>query len=283
VDQTLSRTTPWLLAYLGLVILLTPLLFAIHRMTVFHTVPYDDYSPYVLWLAGTGQGGIPPSPYCYRILSVLAAVPFFEVLPPLGLTNAPADASPLWLRASLAINVVNYLAMIAAAVITAKVAIRRCGASPSEGALAGTLLFALAWFTQVVALDGLALLFIAAAVALVERPLAFLALLVISIAVNEKVALVVTLWLAARVVLVPADRSRLWRPCVFAGGALALYFLVIAVLHIPGNEYQLDPGRSVATLAFNLRAYLTGRGVVLNLLPIGLLTGLAFPRPSSQD
>ncbi len=256
-------------------IVLSPFLFVLHRLAVFHTVPYDDYAPYLLWTAGTGQGFVPDSPYCYRLLSMIAALPFFWVAPPLGLTNTPAGESILWLRATLALNLLNYLALVTAAMLTARTASRRCGLSRPEAVLAGATVFALGWFVQLDGIDGVALLLISAAVALVESPIAFAALMLVSIGMDEKVPLVMAIWLGARVVLIGSDRMWLVRPFAAAAGAVALYFAMLAILRLPGNEYQTDPSGFLGTVRQNLLATLSGRGAVLNILPVAVLTGLA--------
>jgi hypothetical protein len=271
----LRRKLSGCLAALAAAALLSPFFFVLHRLTVFHTVPYDDYAPYLLWLDGSAQGAVPDSPYCYRLLSVLAALPFLHLLPPLPLTNLPAGIPPEWLRATLALNLVNFLALVAACLLIVRIGLRRCALAPSEALLAGMLLFALAWFTQITAIDGLALLLITSGIALLERPGAFAALLLVSVLANEKVALVLALWLGARVVLVAADRARLRLPFALAAGAVGLYFALLAALHLPGNAYQTHPGAFAVTIGENLRAYASARGLLLNVWPIATLTLLA--------
>lgn len=251
----------------------SPFLFVLHRLCVFQTVPYDDYAPYLLWLAGDG-GGVPDSPYAYRIGSMALIWPVYRLVPALGLSNLPAGLSAMWLRATLAINVVNWLALVTAAVLIGRVAIRRCGLAASAAVVAGGLLFALGWFTQITAIDGIALLAITLGVALVERGWGFAALMAVSVGVNEKIALVLALWLGARMVLVAGDRAALWRPAVAAVLAVGAYFAVVAGLHLPGNAYQTDPTGFGGTLVRNLAAYASARGVMLNVLPIAVLAWL---------
>jgi hypothetical protein len=263
------------LAFLAGAVALSPFLLVLHRLAAFHTVPYDDYAPYLLWLDGSEGGVFPGSPYGYRVLSMLAALPLLHLLAPLPLTNLAADAPPLWLRATLALNVINYLALVAAGVLTLRTAVRRCGLTRSEGALAGLLLFALAWYTQLAAIDGLALLLITAGVTLLDRPRAFAALLLISVAANEKVALVLALWLGARVALVAGDRARLAGRFGVAAAAVGVYFAAVLLLRLPGNAYQTDAAGMPGIIRANLLAYASPRGLLLNVLPIAVLTGLA--------
>ena len=275
MGRTLRRVAIALLVYAASVIVLSPFMVALYRLSVFRAVPYDDYAPYLLWLAGTGQGGVPDSPYAYRLLSMVAALPLYWALPAPGLTNLAAGVSPLWLRATLALNLLNYLAIVAAVLVTVDTARRRCGLERAEAWLAGGLLFALAWYTQLAGIDGLALLLIAGGIALVPHPAAFAGLLLASVGCNEKVALVLALWLLVRVALVADDRRRLALPCLASVGAVALYVGLVRGLHLPGNDYQTHPAGFLVTVRENLMAYASPRGIVLNLLPIAVLAGLA--------
>jgi len=264
-----------LAAFAVVAILLHPFLFLLHRVAVFRAVPFDDYAGFLLWLAGHPEGAFPLSPYCYRILSMAAALPLFHAVPALGLTNVPADTSAMWLRATLALNLLNYLAVVAAAVLVARWGQRRFGLLPTEAMLAGGLLFALAWFTQLAAVDGVALLLVAVGMTLLRRPLALCGLLLLATGTNEKVALVLALWLGVRVVLVPADRPELWLPFALAAAAVGLHLTAVAALGFPGHEYQTGLTGSLATVLENLRAYATPRGMMLNVLPIAVLGAVA--------
>jgi hypothetical protein len=59
----------------ALTLALEPLFFIIDRITVFDTVPRDDYAPFLLWLAGPPGGAFQGSPYGYRLLTMVAAKP----------------------------------------------------------------------------------------------------------------------------------------------------------------------------------------------------------------
>ena len=77
-----------------LAILFHPFFFITFRLMAFDTVPRDDYARYLLWLLHEPGGAFPGSLYGYRILSVLAAAPFYYVLPALPLTNLPTGLEP---------------------------------------------------------------------------------------------------------------------------------------------------------------------------------------------
>lgn len=82
-----QRALPALIA-LAFVLSTVPAFFAIYRDAAFQTLPRDDYAPHLLALVG--ERGTPPArqptllggnPMGYRMLSVAAAIPFYELLP----------------------------------------------------------------------------------------------------------------------------------------------------------------------------------------------------------
>ncbi len=260
---------------LGAILLGYPLFFTIFRMSVFNTVPRDDYAPYVLWLVGDPGGSFLPSPYSYRLFSVLAALPFYKAMPQLALTNIPPGLSLAWIQATSALSAVATVSLLLAAFATAVIAVRQCRLSPAEGAAAGLLLLFLAFYTQITAIDGTALMLITVGIALLRRPLAFGSLIAVSVGFNEKVALVLAGWLMLRCLTSRDDRMTLWRQAVIAFVGVALYLGIVVVFHFPGNEYQRDTSGVVSTVLENLAAYRSVRGILLNVVPASVLAGLA--------
>lgn len=253
---------------------LSPFFFVLYRLALFDTVPHDDYAPYLLWIAGHG-GAFPDSPYAYRWLSVAAAWPLFEAMPLIRLSNTPESLTADTIRATAALAMLSFLALLAQAWLTARLA-RAEGVDRGHALAAGGVAFALAWHTQVTAIDALALLMITAALCLIRRPIAFTCLMVLSVGVNEKIALLLAIWLVIRLVLTPQDRRLLWRPALAACLAVAMYAALVLSLRLPGNAYQLTPSGYLGTILQNFAAYATGRGVLLNILPTLVLAALGL-------
>ncbi len=268
--------------FAGLTLLLSPFFFTLYRLAAFDTVPHDDYTPYLLWLDGNPLGGIPESPYAYRLLSMALAWPFFKLLPAIPLSNLPAILPEVATRAIAALAMLSYLATILTAMLTWRLAKTEGRLDHGHALAAAALAWALAWYTQITAIDALALLFITAALCTIRRPLAFAALLAASIGVNEKIALVLAIWMVIRTALDPDFRRTFPRQTATAIAAVLAYAVLVAVLKLPGNEYQLRPGGFVTTLAENIHAYATPRGLVLNTLPIAVLATLAACRPETD-
>jgi hypothetical protein len=256
-------------------LLLHPMFFVIYRLSIFNTVPRDDYARFLLWMVGDPEGVLPISPYCYRLLSMALATPFYYLLPVLQLTNMPADLSPAYLRATAALSALAFVAWIAAAMLVYAVAVGKCGLPRRDGILAGVLMFALGLHGQIAAIDPLTFAFMSLGVMLVDRRGWFCGFVLVSIVANEKVALVLAIWLTIRCVLDHEDRRAFGVQCLAALLAVASYFVLLKLVQIPGNSYQMNLADYPVTLRENLGAYFGGRGVLLNVIPVAMLAGLA--------
>jgi len=255
---------------------LLPFFFVITRLTLFETVPRDDYTPFLLGLLGLPGGAIPGSPYGYRVLSVLAAVPFYFGLPPLQLTNTAAGLSPYVVRATAALAFLSYLSLVGTLYATYRLARDRAGQDAATALLAAALLFVLCWYSQFFAIDPLAILLVTAGLYWLPSRRGFALLLLPAPFINEKIVIVFALWLTLRCATSRADRAALGAQWATAMAALAIYAAAIALLHLPGNSYQLEPGGYLETLRVNLAAQVSARGVLLNLWPTALLLGLGL-------
>jgi hypothetical protein len=206
---------------------------------------------------------------------MVMAWPLFRLMPMIPLTNLPAGMADAAVRATAAIVMLSYLASIGTAMLTYLLGRREGGLEPMAAMVAGALSLVLGLYTQVTAIDTVALLFITAALCAIRHPLIFGTILLISVGVNEKIALVLAIWLVLRGVLEGGFRREFGWQIAAAIGAVGLYAVMVAVLRMPGNEYQLQPGGFMGTIAENVAAYASARGVLLNILPIAVLGGLA--------
>ncbi|HUB43783.1 MAG TPA: hypothetical protein VMB73_02250 [Acetobacteraceae bacterium] len=257
----------------ALAVALEPVFFTIDRIMVFNTVPRDDYAPFLLWLAHAPGGTFPGSPYGYRILTMVAALPLYHLLPPLHLTNLPA-LTPYYVRATAALAALSYLSLIGAGMLAYRLARDRTGLPRPDAVTSGVLLSLLILYTQFFGIDPFAVLLITAGLYLLPRPAWFAALIIPATFANEKIAIVFALWLTLRCVTSSADRRRFTAPCLAALAAIAIYLAALLLLHLPGNAYQLEPGGYPATLLANLRASISARGLLLNALPVAVLLAI---------
>ncbi len=272
-----SARRRWLLglvAFVACLVAVSPFFWAIYRTMIFNTMPRDDYAPFVLWILGQPGGAFPASPYAYRILTALAAVPFYFLLPTLHLSNLPGSIAAPYLRATAAIAALSYVSAVGSSFVVARLA-RRGGLSLHEAALAGVLLFVLCWHSQIYGIDPFAILLVTVLLSLLQRPGMFALLILVSTMADEKVCMVFALWLSIRCLLRREDRVRRRWPWVASLGALAAYLVIVALVHVQGNAYQLQPAGYFGTMALNIRACFSARGVILNLLPTALLLAVA--------
>jgi hypothetical protein len=259
----------------ALAVVLAPLFFIIDRVMVFDAVPRDDYAPFLLWLIGAPGGVFPVSPYGYRIVTMLAAVPFYYALPAFRLTNLPTSLDPYTIQATAAIAALSYLSVLGSGLLAYRTARDRAGLPRRESVFAGVILCLLTLHSQIFGIDPFAILLVAAGIFLLSSWPAFAMLIFVSVFANEKVAIVFAVWLTLRCVCSTADRALLRAQWIATCGAIVVYGLALLVLHLPGNDYQLEPGGYLGTVVSNLRASVSIRGLLLNVLPVAVLLAVA--------
>lgn len=264
-----------LLIFAALCVVLSPFFLVIERLCLFNTVPRDGYALYLLWLNGRLAGGFPSqSPYGYRLLSVALATPFFQSLPTIAPTNLPRGITADYLRATSALCAASYFCLVAACIGIWRLALEH-RRDPLVAVLAATLLFVSCWYAQIVALDCVTIAAIVGGLWLLPTRRAFLAFLLSAIFINEKIIIVFALWLSLRCLLDREDRQRLVWQWMSTLAAALLYLLVVALVHLPGNSYQLTPSCFLATFRQNVVTSFSIRGAVLNGVPTLLLLCLA--------
>jgi hypothetical protein len=251
--------------FVGLSIVLSPLLIGQLRLVAFKTVPGDDYAPYLLYLLGHPEGVLVDAPWAYRFLSVLAAAPFMAL--PRASFSLLAQGSPAYLSALQALTVFSFLCMVATICTAGYIAVRRFGCGPLGVVGAGVIAFVACQHTAIHALDMPTILLIA--------------LMLASAFANEKVLLVFGLLFLARVASNPAQwRQYLPRLVPVIVGSIA-YVIVAKVMALPTPAHQTGLMRIFDTIQANFEASLTVRGLLLNVLPVVLATALALLARSS--
>jgi hypothetical protein len=259
-----------------LAIFLLPFFFVILRVMIFDAVPRDEYEPFLLWLLGQPGGNFPPSPYGYRVLAMVAAAPFYFVLPPVSFSGLPEGVSVPVLKATGAIAALSFLSIIGTSIMAYRLAVDKANLGRVEGLAAGVLAFFLCWHAAFYALDSASILMVAVGLYLVDRWVAFAPFAIMSVGFNEKIALVFVIWLVMRCVLFPEDRAKLGAPALAAAVAVACYVLLLMIVRLPGHAYQTDLASYPGTAFENLKAYFDMRGLLLNILPVSLLAGTAL-------
>jgi hypothetical protein len=263
-------------ALLGFLLLLSiPLFFGIYREAAFNTAPRDDYSPFLQSVLGQG-GKVPGAPVIYRVLSVVAAVPFYFLLPLYAFSNLP-NVDVNYLRATEALAAVSWLSLLATAGVIFLICQKKLAASTKASLIVALLSLFFANFLQQTTVDPIALLIISLLLYLIDRPLLFSALMLLSVGFNEKIALLFVMIFGVRLI-VERDRSALPLAGVSAVAA-AGYFAIRLIVAAPGNENQLMPSTYWDSFVTMLPFLFSLKGAVTNVLPtvlIGLSALLAF-------
>ena len=110
-----------------------PSFFDVYRLLAFNTFPRDDYAPFLLRFT-SAHGAWPGSPFGYRVLSVLPAVPFYWALPLYRFSLLPKiDAS--YLRAVQALAFLHFLSVAGAATSLLRLFRLKIGGSMGEAGL----------------------------------------------------------------------------------------------------------------------------------------------------
>jgi len=174
-------------------------------------------------------------------------------------------------QATAALAALSYLSLLAAGLLTYRIARVRIGLPRREATLAGVLSSLLILHSQFFGIDAFAILLVAGGVYLLSRPFGFAMLILPAMFANEKVGIVFALWLTLRCSSSNADRRRFSAQWFVAIAAIATYLAALLVLRLPDNGYQLEPNGYLATLLTNLHASISARGLLLNALPVAVL------------
>lgn len=270
------RLLPGLVA-VAFVLSTIPLFFASYRDAAFHVVPFDDYAPSLLALVG--QRGEPPAriptllqnaPIGYRVLSVAVAIPFYYVLPYYSFSLLQEPDEP-YLRATAALDMVSYLSVLLTVLVIYGIARRRLKCSLGASLLAALFSFGLFQFLGITGVDPLAVLVISLLVYFIDRPAVFATLIIVSAAMNEKVAIIFAVVFAARFVAWLLRRRvpfQYWTQTLSTGIAALAYVMMRLTLRLPGYENQTNPGTWLAGAASTLAASLSLKGFIENGIPL---------------
>lgn len=267
-------------AVLILLLATTPIFFDIYRTAAFNTVPRDDYAPYLLFLLGY-HDKIPGAPFAYRILSVAVAIPFY-FLPTYTFTNLK-DIEIEYLRATQALSLASYFSLVLTAAVIYALS-RKLGATRISALTAGLLSLLLSNFISRVGIDPLAILAISLLILWLDKSLAFVPCILISVGLNEKIPILFATILICRFLYSIAKRRRfryyvqLFSSCL----AVVIYFAATVMLKIPGHEEQTNPAFFLSNWQSTLTHSISPKGLFLNVLPVLVLAALALFAIKSQ-
>ncbi len=262
----------WPAIFLLICAISLPLFFDIYRLVAFNTAPRDDYAPFLLFLL-YHKGHWPESPFGYRVLSIVPAIPLYWFLPLYKFSLLPATDT-VYLRATEALAALSFLATATTATFAFKMVRVRLGRNLSEAWLAATLTIVLASFDGLGGIDPVGLCFVGVLLYFFEQPVPFCLLFLLTPFTNEKILFVFFFLVAGRLMFVENFwRSHVWQiAAVFA--SLAIYVMAVKIIALPGNEGQLTLARRLPLLMLGSRASISSlKGLFCDLLP-ALVIGL---------
>src|SRR6266851_472006 len=262
-----SWAESWPVVFCVICLISFPVFFDIYRKVAFNTAPRDDYAPFLL-LFISHQGRWPGSPFGYRILSVIPAIPLYWLLPFYKFSLLP-KTDLAYLKATEALSAVSFLATAGAATVAFKMVRSKLRRSISEASLAAMLTMALANFDGIEGVDPVGVFLVYVLLYCFERRAIFCSLFVLAPFTNEKIIFFFLFLVAGRLIFVNGFyRSHLWQIGAVTGG-LFIYIIAIKIIGLAGNEGQTEFSRRLPLLLLVSKASVSSlKGLVRNIVPV---------------
>jgi hypothetical protein len=257
----------WPFVFCVICLISFPVFFDIYRKLAFNTAPRDDYAPFLLWFVSR-QGRWPGSPFGYRVLSIIPAIPLFYLLPFYKFSLLPGT-NLTYLKATEALSAVSFFATVGAATVAFKMVRSKLGRSLAEAALAAMLTIVLANFDGIEGVDPVGVLFVFVLLYCFERGAIFCPLMIVAPLANEKTIFFFLFLIAGRLIFIPSFwRSHIWQIAAVVAG-LAIYIIALKFGGLPGNEGQTQFGRRLPLLLIVSKTSVSSlKGVVRNIVPV---------------
>ncbi len=251
-----------------------PLYFQILREAAFNTMPRDDYAPFLLKIVETTKGEVPPSPYIYRILAVLVAVPFYYMLPNYKFTNL-CEIDSEYYKAVQALMAVSYLSILGCSFFIFMISYKRLGASFNASLITCFIGFLFSGFIHRVGIDPFTLLIISMLIYYIKDNFRFSLLLIFSTFVNEKILILFFSILFLRFCyscFITKEFSISIYQLLVSIAAVILYLSARLFFQFPGNEYQMQIDKYFPNILINLSLCCSFKGFILIVIPLFLLS-----------
>lgn len=249
-----------------------PSFFETYRIMIFDVMPRDSYEEYLLYFVGHSDGHIKGSPFGYRVISVLLAVPFYYLLPAIKFSLLEPGMDLAHLKAIQALAFTSYLMTAAGAIMIYRILRDRLHANVVTAFATCLLLPLCIGYTAPYGIDPTAIFWIGLCFYFFESLVWFIPLLLLSVIVNDKVFLSFFCLLGARFLLEPRYSLSHYRWQSFTVlAAFCLYVAIVLIVQLPGNIEQTTPTTYWASLQETIIRDLQPRGLILNVLPTFLV------------
>ena len=250
-------------------LILYPLFLDIYRNMFSDLVLRDDYAPYLLSILGEEGGKIPISPFVYRPLSVIFAIPFYYLIPVYKFSHLNASFEIEYLKASQSLALVSYLSIILTSYFVYKISLQ---SKLNKGTALAASLLTLILFNYVHAfgIDPIAILFITVFFYYSQNLLISSFLLLFSIFLNEKIIILVLLTFFLRSISDILAKKIDYRNVFLSATAFCcflVYLLVKKFMVVPGNSHQLDVSTYIPSFFHQIEIIFSLRGLLTIVLP----------------
>jgi hypothetical protein len=256
--------------------------FEVYRQLAFKTIPTDPYQELIIYYAGDASSDyMPPLYMLMRPLSAILLVPFYHWLPNVPMRLLPPGTDLNFLRASAALAAGSLIGTTLSSFFVYWNTIS-LGRTQAAAAVAALLVLPLMHFVQVFGVDPMTVAIISLIIAVRPRLRLQILLTLLSVAVNEKIAIVIGATSAIHAVssLLKARRvakSELYL-CLAALLGFAAY--LAAARYVSGHAgaqmsaAQFAPSRYIENAEKALRLTASAKGAVQILAPSLLVLGL---------
>ena len=271
-SQTFGGIPVPLVVFVVACILMLPWFFDTYRIMAFNTVPRDDYAPFLLRLC-TGRGVWPMSPFGYRVLSIVPAIPLYWLLPVIKFSRLPGSVDPSYWRATEALACLNFLSIAATATVAFEFVRNKVGGTLSQAGFIAALTTILTGFTGRCGIEPFALFVIFILLYVIESPVLFSIAVLPTAFVNEKVALFFLMLTVSRSIFVRGFfRTHRWQTCASIA-ACAAFTVVLKTVHLQGDPWQTTVGlwlpQTIAALKISVSSF---KALELNIIPLLVTT-----------
>jgi len=255
-------------AFLIIGILTIPIFFETYRSLAFNTIAHDPYDYYLLRLVGQGTY-TPTAPFIYRFFSVAIAIPFYHILPYYSFNGVPNN-NHAYLKVAEALSFVSYLSIVLSAVMIFKIARKHYFATINAAIIVALLSLLACSFVSKIGIDPFAVLMICLLCFWIKNPALFIPLILFSAGANEKIAIIFSIILSARVFeSLHQDRKMTLMPQLAAAYvSVVLYSVIRGFVKASGYENQTTPSLFMGNIHNTIISTMTTKGIFLNVIPV---------------
>lgn len=261
--NNIKRTLLILLLFL---ILVTPIFFIIYRIMIFNTTPYDPYYEYLLYHLGKNPGFVPQSPFIYRFLYPILGGFIFKITPIIPLSQNSVF-SPDEALAIQSLALLNSIIIITIFVLSGVYLIKQKYFNKPVIICSSIVILFLLFQTSFFGIDPMSLLCILVLLFYINNPKIFSTGILLSLLVNEKVALLYFLYFILTLKSIKLNHVPLlssFLSCLF-------YYILRKYGPFEGYDNQVIFSHYLPSFISSFNYIFGLKGLYLNIFPVLIL------------